>query len=192
MIFFTADTHFGHTNIIRYCQRPFRSIEEHDATLITNWNAAVRPDDEVYVLGDFIFAKNVEEVESVTKRLNGRKYLVRGNHDRLELCQNYFEWIKDYHEMTAHNLKWVLFHYPIHEWHGKYRSNGAVHLHGHTHNKIEKNGDPSHTEISNKRRLNVGVDLNGFTPIRANTLASRLIREAREAHSAASESENQR
>ena len=181
-IFFTADTHFGHANIIRYCNRPFHSIGEHDAALITNWNAVVRPDDEVYVLGDFIFAKNVEEVESVTQRLNGRKYLIRGNHDRTELCESSFAWIKDYHEMAAHNLKWVLFHYPLHEWHGKYRSNGFVHLHGHTHNRIEKNGDPSHPETSNKRRINVGVDLHGFTPIRAKALATRIHNEANYGH----------
>jgi calcineurin-like phosphoesterase family protein len=172
-IFFTADTHFGHANIIRYCNRPFHSIGEHDAALITNWNAVVRPADEVYVLGDFIFAKTVDEVESVTQRLNGRKYLIRGNHDRVAICESSFEWIKDYHEMTAHNLKFVLFHYPISEWNGWHRRNKTVHLYGHVHNHAN--------DLENQeRRINVGVDLHGFTPIRAKALASGIQNEAKQ------------
>jgi len=176
-IYFTADTHFGHENIIRYCQRPFSSIEEHDAALIKNWNSVVQKNDEVYVLGDFIFAKTALEVESVAGRLNGRKYLIRGNHDRVNICESSFIWIKDYHEMGANNLKWILCHYPFSEWDGFYRKNRTVHLHGHVHNNHE-------TCPPLDRRINVGVDLHGFTPIRAKKLASRLEREAIKAGSA--------
>ena len=181
MIYFTADLHLGHLNIIRYCNRPFTTIEEHDQTLIDNWNAVVRPGDQVYVLGDFIFAKKREEVQAAVKKLNGEKFLILGNHDRPELCRDSFGWLKDYYEMTAHNLKWVLFHYPILEWHGKYRGNGTVHLHGHTH--TEKKNDPSHPEAQRveSRRINVGVDLNGFTPVNAKALAIRIHAEAQDA-----------
>ena len=175
-VFFTAETHFGHANILRYCQRPFSSIEEHDAALIKNWNSVVQKDDEVYVLGDFIFAKTALEVESIAGRLNGRKYLIRGNHDRVNICESSFIWIKDYHELGANTLRWVLSHYPFSEWNGFHRKNKAVHLHGHVHNH---DMDPPRD-----RRINVGVDLHGFTPIRAKILARRLLSEALEVGSA--------
>ena len=52
-IFFTADTHFGHANIIKYCHRPFATVEEMDDALVRNWNAVVSPDATVFHLGDF-------------------------------------------------------------------------------------------------------------------------------------------
>ena len=56
-IFFTSDTHFGHTNIIKYCKRPFNSLEEHDETLIKNWNNKVGENDIIFHLGDFAFGR---------------------------------------------------------------------------------------------------------------------------------------
>ena len=81
MIFFTADLHFGHANIIRHCNRPFASVDEMDAVLIHNWNAAVGLKDEVYILGDFTMRSAVEAHKYLV-RLNGRKYFICGNHDR--------------------------------------------------------------------------------------------------------------
>lgn len=81
MDFITSDTHFGHANIIQYCQRPFSSVEEMDEILVTNWNSVVKPEDWVYHLGDFALGK-AENVAKYRERLNGRIFLVRGNHDR--------------------------------------------------------------------------------------------------------------
>lgn len=55
MVYFTADTHFGHENIIKFCDRPFASVEEMDETLIANWNGRVRANDTVFILGDMFF-----------------------------------------------------------------------------------------------------------------------------------------
>jgi len=106
---FTSDTHFGHVNIIGYCDRPFRladpslckrcgfgrpdwrdshgaacchpDIVAHDEALIANWNERVAPDDEVRHLGDFALT-HIGRVTDILKRLNGKKYLIMGNHDR--------------------------------------------------------------------------------------------------------------
>lgn len=78
-----SDTHFYHTNIIKYCDRPFANAEEMDETIIHNWNSVVKPDDFVWHLGDFAFGKgSIERIEEYVKRLNGKIMLIRGNHDR--------------------------------------------------------------------------------------------------------------
>ena len=82
-IFFTSDQHYGHFNIIRYCNRPFSSVEEMDETLIQNHNKKVRQSDIVYMVGDLAFHKDRAQIIALLKRLNGRKILVTGNHDLL-------------------------------------------------------------------------------------------------------------
>ena len=79
-VFFTSDTHFNHMNIISYCQRPFRDIHEMNETIIVNWNNAVAPDDIVFHLGDFCLG-GANEWNRILDRLNGRIYLILGNHD---------------------------------------------------------------------------------------------------------------
>ncbi|MBR2730831.1 MAG: metallophosphoesterase [Clostridia bacterium] len=76
--FFIADTHFGDANIFRYENRPFASVAEMDAALIARWNAAVRPEDRVYHLGDFSVPG---QEAALLSQLNGTKYLIKGNHD---------------------------------------------------------------------------------------------------------------
>ena len=80
MIFFTADLHLGHENVIRHCNRPFASAEIMDRELIANWNHRVRRDDTVYIAGDFCF-RNKRPVEEYLSALNGHKHLIIGNHD---------------------------------------------------------------------------------------------------------------
>ena len=79
MIFFTSDHHFYHTNIIKYCNRPFQSVEEMNEEMVKRWNSVVNPGDTVYYLGDFSLAKR--PVEVFVPRLNGEKHFIMGNHD---------------------------------------------------------------------------------------------------------------
>lgn len=79
MIFFTADTHFGHNNVIRFCDRPFSSAAEMDEVMIRNWNARVTGGDTVYILGDMFFRST--NAEEILQRLKGKKRLIVGNHD---------------------------------------------------------------------------------------------------------------
>jgi calcineurin-like phosphoesterase family protein len=77
--FVVSDTHFDHTNIIKYCNRPYANTEEMNKDLVKRWNSVVSNNDVVWVLGDFAFGK--DSAREFCKKLNGTKYLVRGNHD---------------------------------------------------------------------------------------------------------------
>lgn len=76
MIFFTADTHFGRSNVIQYEKRPFRTVDEMDEALVENWNRRVSPEDDIYILGDLTL-KGPKTANALLERLQGRKYLIR-------------------------------------------------------------------------------------------------------------------
>jgi calcineurin-like phosphoesterase family protein len=79
---FTADTHFNHANILKYCNRPFKNINEHDYVLIKNWNSRVKPDDIVFHLGDFCFKETKDKsAKYYIDQLNGQIIFIAGNHD---------------------------------------------------------------------------------------------------------------
>ena len=80
-VFVIADTHFFHENIIKYCDRPFSSVEDMNNTLVRNWNEVVSNEDIVLHLGDVSLGKK-EETAKIIRKLKGRKILIRGNHDR--------------------------------------------------------------------------------------------------------------
>ncbi len=80
MIWFTSDTHFGHRNIIKYCNRPFKNVWHMNHQLIENWNSVVAPGDTVYHLGDFSFLA-AKQAKDLIESLNGVIKIVRGNHD---------------------------------------------------------------------------------------------------------------
>jgi calcineurin-like phosphoesterase family protein len=80
-VFFTSDTHFGDPRVLRIDKRPFKTIPEHDAALMANWNAVVSPEDEVWHLGDFALHVRPERVDELLGLLNGRKHLITGNND---------------------------------------------------------------------------------------------------------------
>ena len=174
MKYFIADTHFGHTKILSMSKRPFDTISDHDAALIKNWNNVVKKDDEIYILGDFAMSTSGYHVSNILKRLNGRKYLIKGNHDKYlddpDFDHSVFEWEKDYHTFNYRKRKFVLCHYPILEWEGFYR--GAVHLYGHVHNNNRQFFD----SVLDKRAANVGVDVIGFTPVSIDSILTKITK----------------
>lgn len=102
MLFFTADQHLGHARIIELCGRPFASVEEMNESLIERWNQTVSPDDTVYVLGDWAMGR-IKETLPLTRRCNGSKILIPGNHDRVWMgheekvgLDKIFDWQGDY------------------------------------------------------------------------------------------------
>jgi calcineurin-like phosphoesterase family protein len=168
---FTADTHFGHANVIRYCERPFITIQEMDEALIENWNHVIRSDDTIYHLGDFTLSGQ-EEAIYYFSRLNGMISLIPGGHDKRLIRKGEYRSKSGYpvnilppvytiklsipdHEQ----LKLVvLSHYAMRVWD---RSNyGSWHLYGHSHGTLP----------SLKNSLDVGVDCWDYKPITIETI----------------------
>lgn len=113
--FFTSDTHFGHANIIRFCNRPFKNVEEMDEALIENWNQVVSEDDTVFHLGDFAFGGS-SVWKSIIPRLNGHINLIIGNHDRKNLRQGYmssFDMVVPQLQIEIEGNPIYLNHYPF-------------------------------------------------------------------------------
>jgi len=163
MIYFTADLHFYHGNVIKHAKRPFADAAEMNRALIRNWNQTVSTEDEVYILGDVTMKGAGYAMEALTQ-LHGRKYLVKGNHDgfaeQASFDLSIFKWIKDYHELKYQNELFMLFHYPIQEWNGLHR--GAYHLHGHQHNHADYN---EANRAQGLRCYDIGVDANRYLPV---------------------------
>ncbi len=163
MIYFTSDLHFFHNNIINYCDRPFVDKDEMNKVLLVNWNSRIRKDDDVYILGDLTL-KGITYVNELVPKLNGNKYLVRGNHDlfydKEGLASGLFVWIKDYYELHYQGTMYTLSHYPFASWNG--RMQGSVHLHGHIHAKEEYN---IKNAMNGHYCFDVGVDAHNFFPV---------------------------
>lgn len=165
-VFFTSDTHFYHTNIIDFCKRPFKEIEEMNETLIANWNKTVGPNDIIFHLGDFCLGDS-EKWNRILDRLNGNIYLILGNHDLRNFRKSYEERFKSVTmqmNIEIENQKICLNHYPFLCYDGSY--NGDWQLFGHVHtNKNNTSNDTRRLEILFPTQYDVGVDNNNFTPI---------------------------
>lgn len=157
-VFFTADLHFGHNNIIKHCKRPFQSVDDMDDALIDNWNAVVSNKDTVYICGDVGMCKP-DKLLRILWRLNGAKHLVFGNHDSNIRNDNSllkaFASVEDYKMVKLPDAdaadgyqRIVLFHYPITVWDRAHY--GVWHLHGHCHGTLK--------DDNSSLRLDVGVD----------------------------------
>lgn len=158
-VFFTADTHFGHalmTEDSRRCPRPFGTVEDMNEGLVTAWNDLVGERDTIYHLGDVSFMK-AGPTYDIIRRLNGFKHLVRGNHDAHLNVQTLaqFESVADLREIKVEGQKIVLCHYALMTWNGMHT--GSWMLHGHSHGALAVD--------ETKRRMDVGVDPNGYFPV---------------------------
>ena len=162
MKYYIADQHFGHANMIKFENRPFSSAEEMDKAMVREWNAVVKDNDEVYILGDFCFG-DAARASFLLKSLKGIKYLIRGNHDKfvnnVEFDKYLFRWVKDYFLCFDGDKKIVLSHYPIAVWDMQHY--GAYHFYGHVHSNID-NRHPVLAQLQNA--YNVGADVIGFAP----------------------------
>jgi calcineurin-like phosphoesterase family protein len=177
---YTADLHLGHQNIIRYCDRPYRSVDQMNADLVAKWNATVAPDDTVWVLGDVAMGQIAVSLP-LARRLHGTKHLVAGNHDRCweghgaraeASMQMYrdagFETIRSTHDIELAGRRVLLHHFPYEgdshdddryvQW--RPEDEGDWLFHGHVHTKWRQNG----------RMINVGVDVWDLAPVAQDTL----------------------
>lgn len=160
-IFLTSDLHFWHTNIIKFENRPWKTVEEMNQGLIKRWNAVVSEGDTVYILGDLAFCA-WNKLKPILEQLKGHKILIAGNHDNRWLRKvepGYFDEICKYKEIRYNGYDFVLFHHPISCWNGM--EHGSIHLYGHIHS----NSHDLPTGYNRTQSYNVGVDTNHYRPV---------------------------
>lgn len=187
---YTSDPHFGHVNknrsgVISFCNRPFKDMDDMMEQIRIKWNKKVKPEDQVIFVGDTWFYWNKEDAKKYMDSLNGRKILVRGNHDRKprEMNAMGFDFVCEQMEVLIGNERVTVSHYPFriprhkHLWYvfknkiakffgvkgtwvDKYyyrrpKDEGQFLIHGHTHDKIQVKG----------RMIHVGMDAWNFEPV---------------------------
>ena len=164
--FLIADTHFYHENVIKYCNRPFKSVEEMNSTMIKNWNEIVEEDDIVYHLGDFTMApyenipykdRYIKTANNLLDILHGKKYLIRGNHDPRGGILNACHFEGSFRELALNGF--LLSH--------KQKETDLINVHGHVHDKY-----PFWYMENSKDYYNVSVDVIGFKPINFDVILS--------------------
>ena len=164
-LFFTSDTHFGHRNIIKYCQRPFSCIEEMDDALIANWNRVVGKDDIIFHLGDFAMGGSAEW-SRLLQKLNGKIYLILGNHDMKTIGAG-FSRLEGVAMQMLINVKGQIIylnHYPFLCYGGAYRNTWQ--LYGHVHTCHANRGlDVPRLKMLMPMQYDVGVDNNNYRPV---------------------------
>lgn len=150
MIYFTADEHYGHRNIIKYCIRPFNDVDEMDRVIIARHNKLVGQDDTVYHLGDFTLVPDPKAVESkYVSKLNGKHVFLIGSHDHWLDEETHRRML----DIKLRGQKITLCHYLMQSWHCSHH--GSWQLFGHHHGHF--NGL--------KNQYDVGVDNNDFYPV---------------------------
>jgi len=164
-VFFVADEHYSHHNIIKYCNRPFKDAVEMADALILNHNTVVKKNDVVFHLGDFAITNKWEDAWKLIQRLNGQHFFIPGSHD---------SWIKKaptkssvvildrIHEMSINGTHIVLCHYPMRTWPKSHY--GSWNLHGHAHGEL----------APFRNQYDVGVDNNNYYPISFNQIEKEM------------------
>ena len=169
-LFLTSDSHFNHANIIKFCNRPFDSVEEMNETLISNWNNTVPKDGIVFHLGDFAFGGS-EVWHKILSRLNGQIHLILGNHDLKNFRQGYADSFASVQEQLTIDIgkkKVILTHFPLLCYHGTWGTEMNVwNLMGHVHTLKSNNSgkDFERLQYLFPTQYDVGVDFNNYTPI---------------------------
>lgn len=160
-IFFIGDTHFGHTNIIKFEpeKRPFKTIFEHDEELIVRWNSVVKENDIVWHLGDFAFKMQESVIANIARRLNGDKRLILGNHDNFKKI-DYTKFFTAVYGVHYLNRGYILSHIPVHEQQMK---RWPINIHGHLHSHF----------LDDKRYWNVSCEQINCTPISLEALCQK-------------------
>jgi calcineurin-like phosphoesterase family protein len=159
VLFFTADTHFGHAGALSLYRRPFASVAAMNAEMRTRWNETVAPDDEVWHLGDFALRMPVSAIAELLDSLHGRKHLITGNNDPPAVAAlPGWSSVQPYAEMAVDDTRLVLCHYAFRTWNGM--AKGTLNLHGHSHGRLKPL----------PRQIDVGVDVWDFRPVTLATL----------------------
>lgn len=178
MVYFTADLHLGHQNIIKLCNRPFADLAEMERVIIENWNKRVKRNDTVYVLGDMVWKKSL--VPQYLSELSGNKILITGNHDAAwakdPALQALFVAVAPYLEVHLNCHPITMCHYPMVEWKSSRKDGSSklgYHIHGHIHNRV---AEEYRYLMRQHNALNAGVDINDFRPVTFEELVENNLR----------------
>lgn len=163
-IWFTADLHLFHTNILHMNNRPFKDCQEMYEYFVNEWNSKVKDDDYVFILGDVLWGSNSQSLKKFSEKVKGHICIVLGNHDKEKTKDGQtgsnFDWFHSYaradyirvkSEKLGIDQNVFLSHYPALSWPGKGR--GSIMLHGHVHGSMDQ-----FNEESLDLRVDVGVD----------------------------------
>jgi len=161
--FFTADTHFGHANALKFGRdAAFSSVDEMDAEMIRRWNDVVSVKDDVYHLGDFTL-RGLVDARRYWSLLRGRVHLVHGNHDQRTVRKaDFWASSQPYLEIQVEGRHLVLCHYALRVWNRAHY--GALMLYGHSHGNLP----------GNAQSTDVGVDAWDFRPVTLDGVLARL------------------
>lgn len=162
-----SDTHFNHSNIIKYCDRPFKNVTEMNNELIKRWNNKVSKEDIVYHLGDFAFG-NLDYISSIVLKLNGRIRLILGNHDSYN-PNKYIDCGFDrvYDKPIIYSDYFILSHKPM-EWIDE--TGVFANIYGHIHN------DKRYNWVT-RRSFNVSADVVNFTPVNIDKIIESMLKQ---------------
>ncbi len=166
--FFTSDQHYGHNEIITYCNRPYRNSQVMTRDIVKRYNSVVKEEDVTYHLGDFAFAgpDRVSYVQHLLDRLNGTHILILGNHDKInpmKLVDAGFRSVHTSLELIIEGKAVVMAHDPS-IW--NVIPAGPIFICGHIHNLFKT--------IPGKNIVNVGVDVWDFYPVSLDTIVKIL------------------
>lgn len=186
-IYFSSDQHFGHKNVLRFCQRPYETTKEMGKALIDNWNSKVTNNDIIFVLGDFFWFHGRHEIKKVVDKLNGKTiYIVPGNHCKrtaYELCDERVQLLDDIsalyiREVGKPQVKYEVYvsHMPLMTW--PHRERGSYNFFGHIHSGPRSLSQvdqdlPFHKGL----QYDIGVDNNEYTPIELEEIINILKKE---------------
>ena len=163
MIYYTADMHFGHKNILRYDSRPWTDVQEMETDMILWWNRKVKPEDDVYIIGDFCW-EGARAWKRILTKLNGSKYLILGNHDqkagREDVRALFAERPTPYKEIRDGEYTVVMSHFPMISYNYDAYEN-TVMLYGHVHGTLEFDAVMEAVKTMHRISRNSGFDYAG-------------------------------
>lgn len=155
---FSSDWHLGHKNVIRFDDRPFATIEEHDKAIIDNYNEVVVEEDNFYFLGDLSYKINTNRVDYYLSQLNGNKFFIKGNHCNskiVKLYEKHGTYLGQLAEITIEQQLIIICHYSMRVWNKSHR--GSWHLYGHSHGSLE--------HLPNGKSFDVATNLWNYYPL---------------------------
>ena len=182
-LWFTSDPHFGHRNVIKFCDRPFANEKEMNEVLINNWNEVVGENDIIFVLGDVFWFNDSRMIKKNLQKLNGIIYLISGNHDDFK---SYHRVVDDPHIRLCHDIVGVflegfpgkkiyeiwLAHLPLSTW--PHRERGAIHLFGHIHSQPGKTEGFDQDLHLHPTQCDVGADYWGYKPVQFEKILEKM------------------